>query len=188
MIALTKSTARPPAAAKPLRDDQPIRDRTRIKIFTDDSRIENPGHGAYGPAIVREGISDQQLKLNKLSAPSPTLTTNFRMKLAAACVAPGQPAPATGEPVSVCCDTDLPPNAMKRWLPKSKAAELRRCNGKPIENRDRRERMDRAAAGLSATWTCVRGHSGNAHNETSDRPAYAAARKAERAARPVAQR
>jgi ribonuclease HI len=85
----------------------------------------------------------------------------------------------TDEPVKVFCDANLIPNAMNGWLAKWKAKDWRKSDGKPVENRDLWERLERAAEGRNVTWSWVRGHNGHEHNERADTLAYAAAREAE---------
>jgi ribonuclease HI len=161
---------------------QPQEGQTRIEIFTDGSCIGNPGPGGYGFILLRRDASGSILKKLERSGHATDTTTNIRMEMTAVCAAFGALGRVTAEPITVLCDADLIPNAMNTWLAKWKAKDWRKSGGKPVENRDLWERLERAAGGRNVTWGWVRGHNGTEHNERADRLAYAAARKAEKIA------
>lgn len=159
---------------------QPSEGQTRIEIFTDGSSIGNPGHGGYGIVLLRLSVTGVALKQRELSGSAAEITTNIRMEMTAVCVALEALGIVTDEPITVHCDANLIPNGMNTWLPNWKAKGWRKGNGKPVENADLWQRLERAAAGRNVTWQWVRGHNGNEHNEVADRLAYRAARWAEK--------
>lgn len=159
---------------------QPDEGQTRVEIFTDGSCIGNPGHGGYGIVILRKDASGQTVKTRELSGYD-LATTNIRMEMTAACVALESLGRVTAEPITLFCDANLIPNGMNEWLAKWKANGWRKGKGKPVENRELWERLERATEGRIVTWAWVRGHNGTEHNERADKLAYAASRKAEKA-------
>lgn len=158
---------------------QPQQGQTRIEIFTDGSCIGNPGPGGYGAVIVSKDTDGTATKVRELSA-HVLMTTNIRMEMTAVGAALEALGRVTKKAVAVFCDANLIPNAMNGWLAKWKAKGWRKGDGKPVENRDLWERIERAAEGRNVTWQWVRGHNGTEHNERADRLAYAASRKAEK--------
>lgn len=170
---MTNTTTTPNCGA------QPLESQTRIEIFTDGSCIGNPGHGGYGIVILRKDAVGNIIKKRELSGHD-LATTNNRMEMTAACVALETLFRDTGEPATLYCDASLISNAMHGWLFKWKAAGWKKGGGKPVENRDLWERLERAAAGRNVTFKWVRGHNGTVHNEEAHRLAYTAARKAEK--------
>lgn len=159
--------------------DQPHMGQTRIEIFTDGSCIGNPGHGGYGFVLLRKDADDRVIKTHEGTGYD-LATTNNRMEMTAVCAALEALGRVTDEPITVFCDANLIPNAMNGWLAKWKANGWRKSGGKPAENRDLWERLERAAEGRNVTWLWVRGHNGTEHNERADRLAYAGSRKAEK--------
>lgn len=178
---MTKTTT--PAIAEPTTPTacsaQPHEGQTRIEIFTDGSCIGNPGHGGYGVVILRKDNSGTTTKTRELSGHALT-TTNIRMEMTAVCAALEALGRVTAEKITVFCDANLIPNAMNGWLAKWRAKDWRKSYGKPVENRDLWERLQRAAEGRDVTWQWVRGHNGAEQNERADRLAYAASRRAEK--------
>lgn len=158
---------------------QPSEGQTRIAIFTDGSSVGNPGHGGYGIVILRLSVTGEVLKQRELSGSAAEITTNIRMEMTAVCVALEALGIVTDEPIIVHCDANLIPNAMNTWLPNWKAKGWRKGDGKPVENTDLWQRLERAAEGRNVTWEWVRGHNGTEHNEVADKLAYRAARRAE---------
>jgi ribonuclease HI len=158
---------------------QPPEGQTCIEIFTDGSCIGNPGHGGYGFVLLRKDADDRVIKTYE-STGYALSTTNIRMEMIAACATLEALGSVTDEPITVFCDANLIPNAMNTWLAQWKAKGWKKSNGKPVENRDLWERLERAAEGRNVTWQWVRGHNGTEHNERADRLAYAGSRKAER--------
>jgi ribonuclease HI len=160
--------------------DKPIEAPTHIEIYTDGSCIGNPGYGGYGMVTLRKDKNGAILKKLERKEYTTNITTNVRMEMTAVCAALENLGSVTAEPITLFCDANLIPNAMNVWLTGWKAKGWRKSNGKPVENRDLWERLDRAAEGRKVTWKWVRGHSGAEHNELADRLAYAASREAEK--------
>jgi ribonuclease HI len=158
---------------------QPSEGQTRIEIYTDGSCIGNPGHGGYGIVILRLSATGVVLKRRERSGSAVEITTNIRMEMTAMCEALESLGIVTDEPIKALCDANLIPNAMNSWLPNWKAKGWRKGDGKPVENADLWQRLERAAEGRNVTWAWVRGHNGTEYNEVADRLAYKAARKAE---------
>lgn len=159
---------------------QPLESQTRIEIFTDGSCIGNPGYGGFGFVLLRKDASGKIINTLERNGHAAEITTNVRMELTAACAALEALGRVTAEPITMFCDANLIPNAMNTWLAKWKAKDWKKSDGKPVENRDLWERLERAAEGRTVTWQWVRGHNGTEHNERADRLAYAASRKAEK--------
>jgi ribonuclease HI len=158
---------------------QPSESQTRISIFSDGSSIGNPGYGGYGVVILRRDASGEVIKRREIFGTADEITTNIRMEMTAVCVAIESLGSVTDEAITVHCDANLIPNGMNTWLPNWKARGWRKGDGKPVENADLWERLERAAEGRRISWAWVRGHNGSEHNERADRLAYRAARKAE---------
>ncbi|WP_333815803.1 ribonuclease H family protein [Tabrizicola sp.] len=158
---------------------QPSEGQTRISIYSDGSSIGNPGYGGYGVVILRLDASGEEIKRREIFGSADDITTNIRMEMTAVCVALEALGIVTDEQITFHCDANLIPNAMNSWLPNWKARGWRKGDGKPVENADLWQRLERAAEGRNITWAWVRGHNGSAHNERADRLAYRAARKAE---------
>ncbi|WBU63118.1 ribonuclease H family protein [Paracoccus aerodenitrificans] len=169
------------ASTSPTHDsgDQPQNGQTRIEIFTDGSCIGNPGAGGYGIVVLRRNAAGEVIKSREASDFAREMTTNIRMELTGACVALESLGAITDEPIIVYSDANLISNAMTKWLDGWKARGWRKGDGKPVENRDLWERLERAAKGRRVQFKWVRGHNGSIHNERADKLAYAAARKAE---------
>lgn len=163
-------------------DAQPPKGQTRIEIYTDGSCIGNPGPGGYGIVTLRISNEGEIQKCREHKGSEPTSTTNIRMEMTAASVGLESLGHKTDEPVTLFCDANLIPNAMNKWLATWRAKGWKKGDGKPVENRDLWERLERAAEGRSVRFVWVRGHSGQEHNERADRLAYAGARKAEKVA------
>ena len=162
------------------RDDQPRKGQTRIEIYTDGSSIGNPGPGGYGIVTLRCAADGKILRQLKRKGSEPEPTTNIRMEMTASCVALERLGAVTEEPITLFSDLKLIPDAMNGWLAKWKAKGWRKSDGKPVENQDLWERLERAAEGRNVTFGWVRGHNGAEHNEAADKLAYAGARDAER--------
>ncbi|WP_085785816.1 ribonuclease H family protein [Ketogulonicigenium robustum] len=165
------------------RDDQPVQSQTRIEIYTDGSCIGNPSRFAgYGAVLLRLDAADNIINRREISGRADGETTNIRMEMTAVCVALEAINPNSAEPITVLSDADIISKAMNGWLAKWKLAGWRKANGKPVENRDLWERLDKAVSGRSVTFKWVRGHNGTEHNERADALAHRQARKAERLA------
>lgn len=141
---MTKTTT--PAIAEPTTPTacsaQAHEGQTRIEIFTDGSCIGNPGHGGYGVVILRKDASETITKTLELSGHALT-TTNIRMEMTAVCAALEALGRVTAETITVFCDANLIPNALNGWLAKWRAKDWRKSDGKPVENRDLWERLER---------------------------------------------
>ena len=51
-------------------------------------------------------------------------------------------------------------NVFTEWLPKWRKRNMRKADGKPVENRDLIEEIDRLLTGRDVEWQWVRGQSG----------------------------
>jgi ribonuclease HI len=176
---MNTTTATPANSATPTSGDQPHTGQTRIEIFTDGSCIGNPGHGGYGFVLLRKDADGRVIKTLE-GIGYDLATTNIRMEMTAVCAALETLGRVTEEAITVSCDANLIPNAMNTWLAQWKAKGWRKSGGKPAENRDLWERLERSAEGRNVTWQWVRGHNGTEYNERADRLAYAGSRRAEK--------
>lgn len=159
---------------------QPQEGQTHIEIFSDGSCLGNPGLGGWGAVILRKDASGQTIKTLKRSGHEVNETTNIRMEMTAATRALESLGRVTAEPITLYCDANLIPNTMNRDLAKWKAKGWKKSDGKPVNNQDLWERLERAAEGRTVTWSWVRGHNGTEHNEMADQLARDASKRAEK--------
>jgi ribonuclease HI len=131
-----------------------------VVIYTDGACRGNPGPGGWG-ALLRYNGTQKALKGGEAQ------TTNNRMELTAAIAA----LEALREPCTVTLYTDSSyvKQGLTEWLPQWRARGWRTADRKPVKNQDLWQRLDQAAARHRIDWHWVRGHSGNAGNETADR-------------------
>lgn len=130
-----------------------------VVIYTDGACRGNPGRGGWGAVLSKAG------KVKELSG-SEAMTTNNRMELTAAI----QALKALKRPLPVLLHTDSQyiVRGMSEWLAGWKAAGWRKSNGKPVENSDLWEALEKAAEPHAVEWRWVKGHAGNEGNERAD--------------------
>ncbi|HWQ12740.1 MAG TPA: ribonuclease HI [Roseiflexaceae bacterium] len=140
-----------------------------IEIYTDGACSGNPGPGGWAAVIVRDGETEE-------IGGREARTTSNRMELRAALEALRR-VPA-GEPVRLFSDSQYLVNGMTSWVRGWKRRGWVTVEGRPVENRDLWEELDRAA-GTRVAWEYVRGHTGHTYNERANTiaQAYAAGRQ-----------
>jgi len=126
-----------------------------IRIITDGACSGNPGPGGWAALIVRGD------EIEEIGGHEPE-TTNNRMEMQAAIEGLRRVPP--DEPVKIVTDSQYLLKGMTEWLARWKRRGWRTASGKPVENRDLWEELDRLA-GDRVTWEHVRGHSGHPENE-----------------------
>lgn len=88
------------------------------------------------------------------------------------------------EPLQVLADSQYVINSVTKWMPGWKRRGWKKADGKPVQNREILEQIDRAMAGRSVRFEWVKGHAGHDLNEAADLRARAAA-EANRDGRPT---
>ncbi|MFG1297699.1 ribonuclease HI [Xanthobacter variabilis] len=146
-----------------------------IVAYADGSCLGNPGPGGWA-VVIRQADGSAQTLMG--SAPD---TTNNRMELMAALTAL-QALPAD-IPAVLFCDSEYVVKGLNTWLSGWQRRGWKNAQGKPVANPDLWQQLDAAkAARPLAEVRWVRGHDGDAMNETVDRLARAEAEKAKLAA------
>lgn len=147
-----------------------------ITAHTDGSCLGNPGPGGWAAIILD---ADGTARTLTGSAPH---TTNNRMELTAALAALG--ALPADVPAVLFCDSEYVVKGLNMWLADWKRRGWKTAQSKPVANCDLWQKLAAAKASrplVSLRW--LRGHGGNALNETVDRLARAEAEKAKLAVR-----
>jgi len=142
-----------------------------VKLFTDGSCRGNPGPGGW--AYILKHPTTGTVKEASGGAP---LTTNNQMELQA--VVEGLQALKTRSEVEVVTDSVYVAKGCSEWLPKWKANNWRRREGKkfkPVKNEQHWRKLDELLAQHTVRFTTVRGHSGHPENERCDELAVEAA-------------
>lgn len=79
------------------------------------------------------------------------------------------------EPLHVVCDSQYVINSITKWMPGWKRKGWKKADGKPVQNVELMQQLDRAMSGRKVTFEWVRGHAGHELNEQADQLARAAA-------------
>jgi ribonuclease HI len=130
-----------------------------VEIYTDGACRGNPGPGGWGVLL----ISGSRRKTLHGGDPE---TTNNRMELTAAIEALN--ALRGTREVILHTDSKYVMDGIREWLPNWKQRGWKTAARKPVKNQDLWQALDAAAARHTVTWKWVRGHDGNAGNETAD--------------------
>ena len=130
-----------------------------VEIYTDGACRGNPGPGGWGALL----ISGSRRKTLHGGDPE---TTNNRMELTAAIEALN--ALRGTREVILHTDSKYVMDGIREWLPNWKQRGWKTAARKPVKNQDLWQALDAAAARHTVTWKWVRGHDGNAGNETAD--------------------
>ena len=142
-----------------------------IVAYADGSALGNPGPGGWAAVIVAEDGTTRPI------AGGEDHTTNNRMELTAATEA--LRALPADVPSVLFCDSEYVVKGLTEWLPGWQGRGWKTAQGKPVANPDLWQELGAAKAARPCTqvrW--VRGHDGDAMNETADRLARAEAEKA----------
>jgi len=130
-----------------------------VEIWTDGACKGNPGWGGWG-ALLRQGRHEKTLFGGQAD------TTNNRMELLAVIEA----LKALKRPCHVVVHTDSQyvQKGMTQWLANWKRRDWRTADKKPVKNADLWQELDELVGRHEVTWKWVRGHAGDAGNETAD--------------------
>ena len=131
-----------------------------IEIYTDGACRGNPGMGGWG-ALLRYQDIKKEIKGAEVD------TTNNRMELTAAIEA--LRALKTPSRVLLWTGSKYVQQGITAWLPNWKKRNWRTSANKPVKNDDLWKLLDIHSAKHEMDWRWVKGHAGNAGNETADR-------------------
>ncbi|MBZ8182899.1 ribonuclease HI [Oscillatoria salina] len=144
--------------------------RTIKSFYTDGACIANPGPGGW--AVVVYFADGSVFEMGDRVAP----TTNNRMELQAAIAALKIFAGSNQtEPVTLYTDSEYVQKGITQWIHNWKKRGWQNSQGKPVENKDLWEALERLNSPL-IDWQHIRGHSGDEGNERCDAIANAFAR------------
>ncbi len=141
---------------------------TDVVLYTDGACSGNPGPGGWGARLIHNASGT----IKDFSGASPE-TTNNRMELTA--VIEGLKALNRPCSVEVRSDSKYIVDAfLKNWIDGWQKRNWKKSNKKPVENQDLWQELLTAMEPHEVTWTHVKGHAGEEHNEACDRLAVAA--------------
>lgn len=132
----------------------------QITIYTDGACRGNPGPGGWG-ALLQFNDASKEIYGGEQQ------TTNNRMELMAAIMAL--------ESLKRACDIKLYTDSkyvlqgITEWMVNWKARGWKTAAKKPVKNEDLWRRLDAAIERHNIQWQWVKGHSGNAGNDSADR-------------------
>ncbi|MCI0492998.1 MAG: ribonuclease HI [Planctomycetes bacterium] len=147
--------------------------RPLVHLFTDGACSGNPGPGGWA-FILRHPASGKELECSG----GERVSTNNQMELAA--VIRGLEALKRRSQVELFTDSVYVGKGISEWLPKWKANDWRRKEGKklvPIANETLWRKLDHLLAKHDVEYTRVAGHSGHEENDRVDQLAVAAYQK-----------
>lgn len=137
----------------------------QLVLYTDGGCHGNPGPGAWAFRLI-----DEQGTVCMERCGGEALTTNNRMELSAVIeglrAVKSRPS-STG--VQVITDSQYVRQGISSWIKNWKRNGWRTANKTPVKNVDLWQCLDAVAADCDVSWSWVRGHSGNEHNEACDR-------------------
>lgn len=143
---------------------------SEVHLFTDGGCSGNPGPGGWA-YLLRHPATGKQVE----QAGGERETTNNRMELTA--VIEGLAALKKPSHVELFTDSVYVGKGMSEWMPKWKANDWRRKEGKrlvAVKNEDLWRRLDELLQTHQVHYTPVAGHSGHPENERVDELAVAA--------------
>jgi ribonuclease HI len=129
-----------------------------ISIYTDGSCEGNPGRGGWAAIISQDGV------MREIGG-CEDYTTNNRMELTAVIEGLKQTPPGTA--LELYSDSQYVLRGIQKWLANWKRRGWRTAAGKPVENQDLWQELDRVA-GPQVSWHWVRGHVGDPMNERAN--------------------
>lgn len=144
-----------------------------IQLYTDGGCSGNPGPGGWA-FLMRHAPTGKQLE----DSGGEPETTNNRMELTA--VVKGLEALKRPSDVELFTDSVYVGKGMSEWMPKWKANDWRRREGKKwaeVKNVDLWQQLDALLAQHTVKYTRVAGHSGHPENDRVDELAVAAYQK-----------
>jgi ribonuclease HI len=135
----------------------PIKNTTRVIIYTDGACSGNPGPGGWG-AILRYGDTEKEICGGEPD------TTNNRMELMAAIMA--LESLKRRCTVDLYTDSEYVRGGITAWIKKWKADGWTKKGG--LKNVDLWQRLDLAASKQDVKFHWVKGHAGHPDNERAD--------------------
>lgn len=145
--------------------------KKKVLIHTDGACSGNPGPGGWGALLSWQGHERELCGWS-------SMTTNNRMEMLAAIRA----LEALKEPCSVTLVTDSQylKNGMTQWMEGWKKRGWKTAAGKPVQNKDLWQRLERLCGIHEVEWSWTRGHNGHPENERVDTLARSAISKGEK--------
>ena len=130
-----------------------------IKIYTDGACVGNPGPGGWG-ALIKFDSMEKEIFGGKND------TTNNQMELLAAI----EGLATLKEPCSVELFTDSKyvMDGITQWIKNWKKNNWKTAAKKDVKNKELWQKLDHLISKHQVQWHWVKGHSGDAGNETAD--------------------
>ena len=131
----------------------------QVIIYTDGACRGNPGPGGWGALIKFDGV-EKEIFGGQID------TTNNQMELAAAI----EGLTLLTEPCSVKLFTDSKyvMDGITQWIQNWKKNNWRTAAKKDVKNKELLQKLDHLISQHQVQWHWVKGHSGDAGNETAD--------------------
>ena len=131
----------------------------QVIIYTDGACRGNPGPGGWG-ALIKFESAEKEIFGGQLD------TTNNQMELSAAI----EGLAALKEPCSVELFTDSKyvMDGITQWIQNWKKNNWRTAAKKDVKNKELWQKLDQLISQHRVQWHWVKGHSGDAGNETAD--------------------
>jgi ribonuclease HI len=131
----------------------------QVIIYTDGACRGNPGPGGWG-ALIRFDSAEKEIFGGHAH------TTNNQMELSAAI----EGLAALKEPCSVELFTDSKyvMDGITQWIQNWKNNNWRTATKKDVKNKELWQKLDQLISQHQVQWHWVKGHSGDAGNETAD--------------------
>ena len=136
-----------------------MRDKTKIKIFTDGACKGNPGIGGWGVLIESPNNRDE-LKGCKEN------TTNNRMELIA--VIEALRSIKYDAQIEIVTDSQYVKNGINEWIVNWKKNGWKTASKKNVKNKELWKELDQLVEKYEIEWKWVKGHSGHPGNERAD--------------------
>ena len=131
----------------------------QVIIYTDGACRGNPGPGGWGALIKFDGV-EKEIFGGQID------TTNNQMELSAAIAG----LTVLTEPCSVKLFTDSKyvMDGITQWIQNWKKNNWRTAAKKEVKNKELWQKLDNLISEHQVQWHWVKGHSGDAGNETAD--------------------
>lgn len=137
-----------------------------IEIYTDGACTGNPGEGAWGFIVIKDGVVIQKSKK------AYKLTTNNRMEMLAVFFALKYifDSNLLEEEIIIYSDSNLVVSAFNQnWLQSWKKNNWRKSDKKAVVNKDIWEYIGPLYEKIRPKFVWVKGHNGNKYNEEVDK-------------------
>ena len=131
----------------------------QVIIYTDGACRGNPGPGGWG-ALIRLDAIEKEIFGGQFN------TTNNQMELTAAIE--GLAALKERCSVELYTDSKYVMNGITQWIQNWKKNNWRTAAKKDVKNKELWQKLDQLISQHQVQWHWVKGHSGDAGNETAD--------------------